>query len=281
MTSRFQIVGIVNITPDSYVDGGKYVSVESAVERAGELLEEGGDIIEIGGESTGPGSLDVSLEEELGRTVPMIQAIKKAYPDARLSIDTWKSIVAREAIAAGVTMVNDVTAGRSDPAIFSIVAASDAKLVLMYAKDPTPRTTVQATTYDDVVATIMAFLSERKKAAIATGVKPDHIILDPGLGHFVSSDPQYSFTILAELERFAELGCPLFLSPSRKSFLAGLENLKVVDRLPGTIAASAIAVLHGATYIRTHDVQAVRRACEIAAYSLNRRRSPGSPAHSS
>ena len=266
MEQAFQIIGILNVTPDSYYDGGKYDQVERAVRRAGEMLGAGADIIEIGGESTGPGSRDVPADGEAGRVMPVIAAIRRAYPDARLSVDTYKSAVAKEALSLGVSMVNDVTAGRGDAALFSVVAPSDAQIVLLYAKDPTARTTVGNRRYGDVVAEVSAFLAERCDAAVAAGI-PAHgrIILDPGLGHFVSVDPRYSFEIIARLSAFRALGCPLLLSPSRKSFLAGGEKLPPGGRLPGTVAASAIAGLFGAFYIRTHDVAEVRRGCEIAA----------------
>jgi len=263
------IIGALNVTPDSFHDGGKFTSVEKAVKRAGQMLQEGADIIEIGGESTGPKSADVSLEEELQRVVPVIRAIRKKFPTAALSVDTYKSTVAQSAIAEGAVMINDVTAGRSDAQMFSVIARSFARIVLMYAKDPTPRTTIEDRQYDDVVKTIVDFLRERKSLAMKKGIPEDRIILDPGLGHFVSSDARYSFQIIRRLREFQSLRCPIFLSPSRKSFLAGRENLKTGDRLPGTIAASSIAVLHGATYIRTHDVTEVGRACRIAGKILN------------
>ena len=259
-----QIVGVLNVTPDSYYDGGEFNSVELAVKRAGEMLKEGADIIEVGGESTGPGSEDVSFEEERKRTIDVIKAVREAHPDARLSIDTYKSAIAAEAIDAGVTMINDVTAGRGDAKMFSVLAQSDVLVVLMYSKDDLARTTVQETQYDDVVATVSEFLSKRKDAAVQAGIKEERLILDPGMGHFVSSDPQYSFRLLEQMDQLSQLGCPLFVSPSRKSFLAGSENLSTADRLPGTIAASAIAVLHSAAYIRTHDILPVRRGCEMA-----------------
>lgn len=258
------IVGVLNVTPDSFYDGGALPSVESAVARASRMLADGADILEIGGESTGPRSPSVSLDEELRRVVPAIDAIRSQFPDASLSVDTCKSAVAAAALQRGVAMINDVTAGRADPAMFSTLAASGADLVLMYAKDPTPRTTVEALRYDDVVSTIKHFLRERKQAAVAAGIAASRIILDPGLGHFVSSDPAYSFEILRRLPEFLDLGSPILLSPSRKSFLAGPENLSPSERLPATIAASAIAVLQGASFIRTHDVREIRRACDIA-----------------
>jgi dihydropteroate synthase len=148
--------------------------------------------------------------------------------------------------------------------MLATAARADARLVLMYSKDPTPRTTVALTAYADVVADVAEFLTARREAAVAAGVARERIILDPGMGHFVSSDPRYSWELIARLTELRTLGCPLFLSASRKSFLAGSENLPPSERLPGTVAASAIAVLHGASYIRTHDVKEVRRGCEIA-----------------
>ncbi len=262
---RVRIVGVLNVTPNSFHDGGKYLDVPSALAQAERMLRDGADVLEIGGESTGPNSPGVSLDEERGRVLPVLGAIREAFPKARLSVDTYKAALAADALAAGASMINDVTAGRSDPAMFGILAAHpDAALVLMYGKDPSPRTTIADAAYRDVVDTVKAFLAERKAAAVAAGVRPEAVILDPGLGHFVSSAPGPSMAIIARLGEFADLGSPLFLSPSRKSFVAGAENLKTADRLPGTIAASAIAVLHGASYIRTHDVLEVRRACEIA-----------------
>ncbi len=277
------IVGILNVTPDSYFDGGKWNSLEMALKRAEEMIAEGADWIEVGGESTGPNSKDISFQEEIDRTIPVIKEIRNRWGSVNISIDTYKAEVAREAIVAGATMINDVTAGRGDEKMFAEVAKlvlshvegfaeacpehcrRVAKLVLMYSKDPTPRTTISPVQYDDVMATIKEFLSERIDAAVAAGIPRDRIIIDPGLGHFVSSDPKYSFEIIARLEELLSLGCPIFLSPSRKSFLAGKEKLPPADRLPATIAASAIAVLHGASFIRTHDVAAVKRACTTAA----------------
>jgi dihydropteroate synthase len=259
----FFIVGVLNVTPDSFHDGGRFVDVNAAVAQATEMIADGADIIEIGGESTGPKSVSVPVDEEMRRVLPVITSIREAFPDASLSIDTYKSDVAAAAIREGVMMINDVTAGRGDVDMFRVVAASSAQYVMMYSKDPTPRTTIEMRQYEDVVGTVKTFLSERKAAAIASGISADRIILDPGLGHFVSSDPQYSFEIIRHLREFTDLG-PLFVSPSRKSFLAGPQNLPTSERLPATIAASALAVEHGARYIRTHDVKEVTNACLIA-----------------
>lgn len=259
-----RIVGVVNATPDSFYEGSRVTS-ENALQVAGGMIALGADVIEVGGESTGPRSVEVPEAEELERVTALVERLSQEHPSVPIGIDTWKAKVAHQALRGGASIVNDVTAGRGDPDLFSVVArSSQARLVLMYAKDPTARTTVREAQYDDVVATIKKFLASRRDAAIAAGISSARILLDPGLGHFVSSDPRYSFEILARLREFASLGCPLFISPSRKSFLAGAENLKTADRLPGTIAASTIAALRGAAYIRTHDVLDVRRACEIA-----------------
>ncbi len=263
MKDEVSIVGVLNVTPDSFHDGGKFLSADEAIEWGLSLFRDGADIVEIGGES----SLDtapVSLEEELRRILPVIRGILKAKPDARLSVDTYKADTAKTALYEGVSMINDVTAGRADPSLFDVVAKAGSMLVLMHSKDPSARTTIRSEIYDDVVSHICEFLRARKDEAIKAGVAEGKIILDPGLGHFLSSEAKYSHEVLARLPEFLPLGCPLMISPSRKSFLAGSEKLPTADRLPGTIAASAIAVLHGATCIRTHDVLEVRRGCEIA-----------------
>ena len=253
------IVGVLNTTPDSYFDGGNYDQIESAVDRAIQMIEEGGDIIEIGGESTGPGSSDVSEQEEITRTIDIIKAIKSAYPDQKLSIDTYKSAVARKAIDAGVVMVNDITAGRGDPEMFSSIAQSGVDYVLMYSKDATARTTVSDQKYDDVIMTISTFLEGRMAQAIASGIDQSRIIIDPGLGHFVSAIPEYSFAIIDHLSEFTQIA-PVFISPSRKSFLAGPNKLPASERLPATIKASSDCAKNGAQYIRTHDVAAIKAA---------------------
>ena len=256
-----QIVGILNTTPDSYFDGGKYDAVDAAVSRATEMIAEGADIVEIGGESTGPGAKDVSLQQEIDRTIPIIQAIRKAHPDARLSIDTYKAQLARQAIGYGVSMVNDVTAGRGDADMFDVIAQTGVDYILMYAKDETPRTTVQHTEYANVIETVSTFLQERITAAKNAGIDVSQIIIDPGMGHFLSADPKYSFEIIANLHTFTGIA-PVFVSPSRKSFLAGTENVSPKDRLPATIVATLKCVDEGAMYIRTHDVADIRRSLE-------------------
>lgn len=221
-----KIMGILNTTPDSFSDGGRFwrdgkLQVELVVEIAKKMVEDGADILDIGGESSGPNSKDVSLEEELKRVIPAVRAIREAGVDVKISVDTYKAEVVRQAIFAGATMINDVTALRGDPEMVEVVADFGKQVVLMYSKNPTARTTRTVVHYDDVVKTILAFFEERLEYAFAHGVKREQIILDPGMGLFVSGDPQYSFEIIERLGEFKALGFPVLLGPSRKSFLAG------------------------------------------------------------
>lgn len=254
---KVRVVGVLNVTPDSFVSESRVAVSEDIVPRALKLLGDGADILEIGGQSTGPESCDVSLEEELDRVIPAVRGMRDAFPDAWIAVDTFQAAVAQSALLAGADFINDVTAGRGDPAMLSVIAHSGCPCVLMYAKDPTPRTTKSDVRYDDVVGTIHAFLEERIAAATNAGIARSQIIVDPGLGHFVSSDPGYSFEILRRLAEFTDLG-PVLVSPSRKSFLAGSRDLSVFDRLPATLAATTMAVLHGAGFLRTHDVKETR-----------------------
>lgn len=256
-----KIVGVINATPDSYHAQSRAEDVDEALALAGKYLTEGVDILEIGGESTGPRSVDVTVDDEKKRVLPVLEALRKKFRDTPIAVDTWKSSVAAAALESGATIINDVTAGRGDPAMFPLLASHPCQVVLMYSKDPDARTSVADQRYDDVIATIHAFLRARIAAAKAAGIDPARIIVDPGLGHFVSSDPFYSYEILSRLSAFGDLG-PVMVSPSRKSFLAGPSNLPASERLPATVAASVLAACTGARFIRTHDVGAVEKALE-------------------
>lgn len=256
-----KIMGILNVTPDSFSDGGKYNSTEAAVKRAKEIEAEGADFIDIGGESSGPGSTDVSEKDELKRVIPVIEAVNKEV-SIPISIDTYKSKVAEKAIKAGATIINDVTAGRVDPKIFDIAAAHGSHLILMYSKDPSARTTREALHYDDVVQTISMLLFERAQAAEKVNVSKEKIIIDTGMGAFISGDPKYSFEVIARLQEFKKLGYPILIGPSRKSFLGG----KLEDRLNRTMASIAICFFNGADMVRVHDV---KEAVEVREIVLN------------
>ncbi len=252
------VMGILNVTPDSFSDGGQFLDFDTAVTRALQMVAEGADIIDVGGESSGPSSGDVSLEQELERVMPVLKLLRKRT-DVMLSIDTYKSEVALQALNAGVDMVNDVTALRGDEKMASTLAAFDVPVVMMYSKDSSARTTRRDVQYDDVITTVRDFLEERIEYGVRAGIAGSRFILDPGMGAFVSSDPQYSFQILKRLGEFKDFGLPLLVGPSRKSFLSG----KLDERLEGSLAACAVAVLNGASIVRVHDVQQTRRVVDM------------------
>lgn len=251
-----QIMGILNVTPDSFSDGGEFEGVERAVARAREMVEEGATIIDIGGESTGPGSLDVKLEEELERVIPVVRAVSEALPEVLISVDTWKAEVARQAIEAGAGMVNDVTALRGDSGMARVVAEARVPVILMYSKDATARTSKKAVEYEDVMATVIEFLKERVAAAEAGGVTRAQIILDPGMGAFVSTFPKYSLEILERLNELVSLDYPVLVGASRKSFIREIwGGEKPEDRLEGSLEAAKMAAQNGASILRVHDVK--------------------------
>lgn len=257
------IMGILNVTPDSFYDGGEFDACEKAVKRAEEMIEEGADIIDIGGESTGPGSGDVSVEEELKRVIPVVEGIRYQVLGIRLSVDTYKATVARAALEVGATMINDISAGRFDPEMFNVIAKAGCDYVMMHTKDHSGRTTIDERRYENVIKTIHHFFEERIAAAEAAGIKRENIIIDPGLGHFISSDPKYSWEVLERLDELSDLGCRILVSPSRKSFTAEHSDQPPTKRLPGTLKATEMAVRNGAVIIRTHDVGETKRCLEV------------------
>lgn len=253
------LAGVLNMTPDSFSKDG-LSNTEDAVERAREMVREGVEWIDIGGESSGPGSSEVSPEEELKRVIPVIESIRKES-DVWISIDTWKAEVARRALDAGANVVNDVTALRGDSAMVQFLAESQIPVVLMYSKDRDARTTTTEVTYGDIVESVKSFLKERVDWIRRYGIPIERVILDPGMGFFVSGKPEYSFDIIRRLKEFSDLGCPIMISPSRKSFLARVspgKNLSVHERELPTMVSAAIAVWEGASIIRLHDFIAGR-----------------------
>jgi dihydropteroate synthase len=244
---KASLVGIINLTPDSFSDGGRFKEcggVGSVLDVAGQMLEEGAMVLDLGGESTGPGSVDVPLEEELRRVIPALRQIRAQFPDAILSVDTWKSEVARQALESGANWINDVTAGRGDPRLFEVVAEADATLVLMYSKQNSPRTNREPVQYSDVMAEVKDFLNARVEMAQKAGVK--HFIVDPGMGAFVSGDPNYSYEIIERIEELRDLGHPILVGTSRKGFLGE-------DRL-GMTLWSTLELRDKVDYLRVHDV---------------------------
>ncbi|NIA01941.1 MAG: dihydropteroate synthase [Nitrospirae bacterium] len=246
-------MGIINVTPDSFSDGGKFHTLKNAIKRAKELEKQGANILDIGGESTGPGSKNVSLEEELKRVIPVIKELRKSTK-LPISIDTYKAEVAQQALGAGANMVNDITALRGDPKMASVIKKHKCQVILMYSKDPTPRTTIKKKKYKDVIKTIKDFLKKRIQYAKKQGISNNQIIIDPGMGHFISALPQYSYEIIARLHEFHTLGYQILIGASRKSFLGG----SMESRVEKEAVVSAIAYNGGVSIIRTHDVKQIK-----------------------
>lgn len=247
---KLQIMGILNITPDSFSDEGKFNTLKKAITRAKELEKQGADILDIGGESTGPGSKHISLEKELKRVIPIIKELRK-NTKIPISIDTYKSEVAKQALDAGANMINDVTALRGDQKMASVVKKYKCPIILMYSKDPTPRTTVKNKKYKDIIKTIKDFLKKQISYAKKQGIKNDQIIIDPGMGQFISALPEYSYEIIARLHELKTLGYPILIGASRKSFLGG----SIKSRIEKGAIVSAIAYSAGVSIIRTHDIK--------------------------
>jgi dihydropteroate synthase len=253
-------VGVVNVTPDSFFDGGLYFEPARAIERALALAAEGADIVDIGGESSRPGSSPISANEEKRRILPVVEVMKQR-PGVLVSVDTTKAEVAEAALAAGADIINDISAGRFDPRMLPLAAESGAALVLMHMKG-TPRTMQIAPHYDDLLGEVKAFLRERLEAAESCGLARERILLDPGIGF--GKTFEHNLALLNNLGAFAELGRPLVVGISRKSFIGKILNLEANERLEGTIAAAVVSVMRGASLLRVHDLQAVKRAVTVA-----------------
>ena len=254
------IVGVLNVTPDSFFDGGRYLDPGAGLEHALRLAAEGADLIDVGGESTRPGAPEVSEEEELRRVIPLLERLAASGFPVPVSIDTSKPAVARAALGAGAAMVNDVRA-LADRELARVVAGSGAAVVLMHMRG-TPRDMRDRAVYGDVVSEVRSELSETMARAVGAGVCEDRILLDPGIGF--AKTAEQSVELLARLPDLAGLGRPLLVGPSRKSFIGAITGAPAEDRLAGTLAAVTAAVLGGATFIRVHDVAASRQAARVA-----------------
>ena len=256
--STSRVMGIVNVTPDSFSDGGRYVSTNKAVEHAVQLIEEGADILDIGGESTRPGAIPVSLNEELSRVIPVIEALVKIVK-VPLSIDTYKPEVMRTAISAGVDIVNDINALQA-PTALDVVSASNVGVCLMHMQG-TPQTMQLDPQYDDVLAEVNAFLTARLQATIAAGINKNRILLDPGFGF--GKRTVHNITLLQHLRHIASIGQPLLVGLSRKSVLGQMLGDNKTDRVSASIATSVIAAMKGANVLRVHDVKATVDALKV------------------
>ncbi|HSJ26304.1 MAG TPA: dihydropteroate synthase [Longimicrobiales bacterium] len=264
------VVAILNATPDSFWDGGRYASTDAAVRRAGELLEAGADIVDVGGESTRPGAAPVAGDDEVRRVVPAIEGIVRQWPHAVLSVDTVKAQVARAAIDAGAAIINDVSGLRLDPALGTVAAATHAGLILMHSRgDVATMASYELATYgDDVMGDVVSEMTATVDAARRAGVNDDALVIDPGLGF--SKRSRHSVAVLAQLHRLGALGLPILVGPSRKRFIGDAAGgLPPEQRGPGTIAACVLALQAGARIFRVHDAAEVRRALDLAWAVMN------------
>ena len=265
---RTLVMGVVNVTPDSFFDGGRHATVESAIEHALRLVDEGADLLDIGGESTRPGSESVSAEEEIARVIPVIARLV-AETSLPVSIDTTKSEVAAAALEAGASWVNDISAGVMDPEILPLAARWNVPYVAMHMRG-TPKTMQRDTEYSDLVGEIVGALEQRLAVIERAGIDRSTVLVDPGIGF--GKTPEDNYTLLAQLDAFRVLGCPLLVGASRKSFLKVVGVDQPDDRLAGSLAAATVCALAGVEVVRVHDVaetvQAVRVADRIRRESL-------------
>ncbi|MGH2867342.1 MAG: dihydropteroate synthase [Solirubrobacteraceae bacterium] len=262
---EFQVMGVVNVTPDSFSDGGLYLDARAAIDHGLALERAGATILDIGGESTRPGANPVPQDEELRRVLPVIAGLRARGSGAQLSIDTFKAPVARAALAAGATLVNDVTALRGDPGMAEVIASAGADCCLMHMLGE-PRTMQRDPRYGDVVSEIKAFLEERCGDAVAAGVAEERILLDPGIGF--GKTTEHNLELLRRLGEIVALGRPVVIGTSRKSFLGKITARPVEDRIAATIATNLIAYERGARVFRVHDVAPIHDALAITAATV-------------
>ena len=261
VSDRPLVMGVVNVTPDSFFDGGKYATTDAVVRHALQLTEEGADLLDIGAESTRPGSDSIEAGEELRRLLPVVTAVAKAVT-IPISVDTKKSTVARAALEAGAVIINDVTALQADAAMADLVAATGAGVVLMHMRGM-PKTMQEAPSYDDVVGEVTEFFRERVKFCRERGIGQDQIVLDPGIGF--GKLLVHNLTLLGQLESFAQFGRPILVGVSMKAFIGQVLGRPLEERSWGTAAAIALAVSKGAGILRVHNVRGMKEVVAMAA----------------
>jgi len=256
---RILIMGVLNVTPDSFYDGGRYFKKADAGKRALQMIEEGADIIDIGGESSRPGSMPVSLDEEIKRVIPVVKEVARRS-GAAISVDTTKSEVARQALQAGAAIINDISSLRFDPAMAGVCAKNKAGVILMHIRG-TPATMQMDVEYDDLMSEIFNHLEERVDFAVKAGVKLENIAIDPGIGF--GKDYADNLRIIRRLSEFKSMGRPTVLGVSRKSFIGKVLGVEAKGRLIGSIAAAITGILNGACIVRVHDVKETRMAIDM------------------
>jgi dihydropteroate synthase len=258
-SERTLVMGILNVTPDSFSEDGRFFDPEEAVRHAAQMISEGADVIDVGGESTRPGSDPVATDEEIRRVVPVIERMVEHNPDVLISIDTRKAEVAERALAGGATTVNDVSAG-ADPEMFDVVQNHDAAIVLMHMKGE-PKTMQESPEYEDVVGEVHGFLRERIEAAELAGIDAERIAIDPGIGF--GKNLEHNLELMRRIDAFLDLGRPVLVGPSRKRFIGTIVGVPEDERVEGTIGAVAWLVSRGAHVVRVHDVREVVRAVRV------------------
>ncbi len=254
------IMGILNVTPDSFSDGGNFQNYSDAVAHALQMEQDGANIIDIGGESTRPGAIQIDIEEELSRVIPVIKGIRK-NSDIAISIDTYKSYVAQKAILAGANILNDISGLRFDNKMVELASELQFPVIVMHMLG-NPQNMQDSPNYNDIISELISFFNERVKVLTSNGIINNNIILDPGIGFGKTAD--HNFTIIREIEQFVSLGFPVLLGPSRKSFIGNILNLPVEDRIEGTAAVVTAAILKGSNIVRVHDVKEMFRVLKIA-----------------
>ncbi|MBI4547450.1 MAG: dihydropteroate synthase [Ignavibacteriae bacterium] len=254
---RTHVIGILNVTPDSFSDGGQYYGTEQAFKRGLDMVEGGADFIDVGGESTRPGSEPVPLDEELRRVLPVIERLAKST-DVPISIDTYKSAVAERALDAGATIVNDISGFHFDSQIPDVVANHHGSVILMHIKG-TPKTMQDHPHYDDVIEEVCSYLREGIQLAESKGI--EQIFVDPGIGF--GKTLEHNLEIIRKLRELERFGYPIIIGPSRKSFIGKILDLPVDQRLEGTTAAVAVSIMNGANVIRVHDVKELKRVAKV------------------
>ena len=259
-SERTLVMGILNVTPDSFSDGGRFLDRAAAVAHATRMVDDGADILDVGGESTRPGSTAVSVDEELERVLPVIERLAELHPAIPISIDTRKASVAAEALAAGAAIVNDVSGG-ADPDMFDVVRERDAAVLLMHMRGE-PKTMQEAPRYDDVVGEVHEYLRQRIEAAELAGIDPERIAIDPGIGF--GKDLEHNLELMRRVDVLLDLRRPVLVGPSRKRFLGTILDVPEDDRVEGTIGAVVWLVSRGAHLVRVHDVKEVVRAVRVA-----------------
>ncbi len=265
LNKRVAVMGILNVTPDSFFDGGKYLRPEAALKRVEEMVQEGADIIDIGGESTRPGSQLVSLQQELRRVIPVVRRIRRLF-EIPLCVDTYKAEVAREAIEAGARMINDISGLRFDREMARVVASFNVPVIIMHIRG-TPRMMQRNPRYKNLIKEIISYLRKGIDIALAAGVSSKNIIIDPGIGF--GKTVRHNLQIIKNLAELKTLNQPILMGVSRKSFIGKVLDLPPQERLEGGLAAVSLAVFTGARIIRTHDVRSTRQVVDMVQAVLN------------